>query len=207
MDQYVTVLDYGEDSFVERRSKFIGYAKPVKREEDAVAFINELRQKHWDATHNVYAYSLREGNITRYSDDGEPQGTAGIPVLDVIKKEGITDVVVVITRYFGGVLLGTGGLVRAYSNGAKIALAAAKPVVMRECAVCKLSCSYTAYGKISSLIPSDGGTVDDVVFTDKVDVRFHIPSENMGVFEKHLTDATAGSVFAEIIDNRYFMCE
>ncbi|MCR5636580.1 MAG: YigZ family protein [Clostridiales bacterium] len=207
MNEYITVSSYGEDSFVEKRSKFIGYAKPVQTEQEAVDFINELRQKHWDATHNVYAYVLREGNTARYSDDGEPQGTAGIPVLDVIKKTGICDVVVVVTRYFGGVLLGTGGLVRAYSNGAKIAIEAAKPVAMRECSVCKIKCSYTAYGKISSLIVSDGGKTDDTVFADNVEILFHIPTDSQSLFSKHLTDLTAGGVTAETIDKRYFMCQ
>ncbi|MBQ1830507.1 MAG: YigZ family protein, partial [Ruminococcus sp.] len=119
---YKTVAREASDEFVEKRSRFIGYVKPVKTEEEAVAFINQKRSEHWDARHNVYAYSLREGNIKRYSDDGEPSGTAGMPVLDVIVKNEIYDVCVVVTRYFGGVLLGTGGLVRAYSQGSKIAL-------------------------------------------------------------------------------------
>ena len=114
---YKTVAREASDEFVEKRSRFIGYVKPVKTEEEAVAFINQKRSEHWDARHNVYAYSLREGNIKRYSDDGEPSGTAGMPVLDVIVKNEIYDVCVVVTRYFGGVLLGTGGLVRAYSQG------------------------------------------------------------------------------------------
>ena len=98
---YKTVKEYGEAEFVEKRSRFIGYCKPVKTEEEAIAFINEKKSKHWDATHNVYAYCIREGNIKRYSDDGEPQGTAGIPTLDVLQKSGVTDAVVVVTRYFG----------------------------------------------------------------------------------------------------------
>ena len=117
MTEYITVKNSGEDEFVEKRSRFIGYCKPVKTQDEAVSFINEIRSKHWDATHNVYAYVLSDGQIMRYSDDGEPQGTAGVPVLDVIKKMGIVDVVVVVTRYFGGIMLGAGGLVRAYSKG------------------------------------------------------------------------------------------
>jgi len=130
MNEYRTIKYEADDSFVERRSRFIGYAKPVTTNEEAVAFINEIKAKHWDATHNVYAYVLRDGQIRRYSDDGEPQGTAGIPVLDVLLKENLTDLVVVVTRYFGGVLLGAGGLVRAYSHGAKIAVVAAKMINM-----------------------------------------------------------------------------
>ena len=108
--------------------------------------------RHWDARHNVYAYSLREGNIKRYSDDGEPSGTAGMPVLDVIVKNDLYDVCVVVTRYFGGILLGTGGLVRAYSQGSKIALQAGHPVLMQSCLLCEARCTYNQYGKISSLL-------------------------------------------------------
>ena len=111
MKDYLTIEGFAQDEFVEKKSRFIGYAKHVETEEEAVSFINEMKQKHWDATHNVYAYVLRNGQIRRYSDDGEPQGTAGIPTLDVILKEGIVDVCVVVTRYFGGILLGGGGLV------------------------------------------------------------------------------------------------
>ena len=122
MKDYKTVKTESHDEFTEKRSRFIGYVKPVKTEDEATGFISSIRSKHWDARHNVYAYSLREGNIKRYSDDGEPSGTAGMPVLDVITKNEVYDVCVVVTRYFGGVLLGTGGLVRAYSQGAKLAL-------------------------------------------------------------------------------------
>ena len=111
MDFYKTVLNEAQDEFVEKRSKFIGYCKPIKTEQEAIDFINEKRSIHWDATHNVYAYVLKDGNIQRYSDDSEPQGTAGVPTLDVIRKSGVVDCVVVVTRYFGGVLLGAGGLV------------------------------------------------------------------------------------------------
>ena len=110
---YKTVRRAAQDEFTEKRSRFIGYCAPVSTEAEATAFIEQLRRRHWDARHNVYAYSLREGNIRRYSDDGEPSGTAGMPVLDVIVKNGVCDVCVVVTRYFGGVLLGTGGVVRA----------------------------------------------------------------------------------------------
>ena len=132
MSEYKTVTMDTSDEFVEKRSRFIGYIRPVKTEEEAIAFINQIKSKHWDATHNVYAYCLREGQVKRYSDDGEPQGTAGIPTLDVLLKSEVTDVVVVTTRYFGGILLGGGGLVRAYSHAASLALAKAQVVTMRE---------------------------------------------------------------------------
>ena len=201
---YKTVLENASDEFVEKRSRFIGYCKPVKTEQEAIDFINEKRSEHWNATHNVYAYSLREGNIKRYSDDGEPSGTAGMPVLDVIVKNEIFDVVVVVTRYFGGVLLGTGGLVRAYSHGSKIAVEAAKPVIMQNCLVCEARCAYNQYGKVSSLIIGVGAAVDDTVYESDVLVKFHIKPELLGTLNKKLADATSGEVTVEQKDEQYF---
>lgn len=201
---YKTVLEYASNEFVEKRSRFIGYCKPVKTEQEAIDFINEKRSEHWNATHNVYAYSLREGNIKRYSDDGEPSGTAGMPVLDVIVKNEIFDVVVVVTRYFGGVLLGTGGLVRAYSHGSKIALEAAKPVIMQNCLVCETRCAYNQYGKVSSLIMGLGADVDDTVFGSDVLVKFHIKPDLLGTLNKKLADATSGEVVTQQTDKQYF---
>ena len=157
MAQYKTVLQEAQDDFVEKRSRFIGYARPVSTEAEALAFIAEKKSKHWDASHNVYAYILRDGGVMRYSDDGEPQGTAGIPVLDVLQKSGVTDVVVVATRYFGGILLGGGGLVRAYSHTASIALQAAGIVTMRECLMLEVLCDYGQYGRAAALVPECGG--------------------------------------------------
>lgn len=201
---YKTVLENASDEFVEKRSRFIGYCKPVKKEQEAIDFINEKRSEHWNATHNVYAYSLREGNIKRYSDDGEPSGTAGVPVLDVIVKNEIFDVVVVVTRYFGGVLLGTGGLVRAYSHGSKIAVEAAKPVIMQNCLVCEARCAYNQYGKVSSLIIGVGAAVDDTVYESDVLVKFHIKPDLLGTLNKKLADATSGGVTVEQKDEQYF---
>lgn len=201
---YKTVLENSSDEFVEKRSRFIGYCKPVKTEQEAIDFINEKRSEHWDATHNVYAYSLREGNIKRYSDDGEPSGTAGMPVLDVIVKNEIFDVVVVVTRYFGGVLLGTGGLVRAYSHGSKIAVEAAKPIIMQNCLVCEARCAYNQYGKVSSLIIGVGAAVDDTVYESDVLVKFHIKPDLLGTLNKKLADATSGEVTVEQKDEQYF---
>lgn len=201
---YKTVLENASDEFVEKRSRFIGYCKPVKTEQEAIDFINEKRSEHWNATHNVYAYSLREGNIKRYSDDGEPSGTAGMPVLDVIVKNEIFDVVVVVTRYFGGVLLGTGGLVRAYSHGSKIAVEAAKPVIMQNCIVCEARCAYNQYGKVSSLIIGVGAAIDDTVYESDVLVKFHIKPDLLGTLNKKLADATSGEVTVEQKDEQYF---
>lgn len=151
--EYTTIEGYAQAEFVERRSRFIGSILPVTCEEDALAFLTQKREQYWDATHNVYAYILRDGQLRRYSDDGEPQGTAGIPVLDVLQKEGLTDVAVVVTRYFGGVLLGAGGLVRAYSHGAKIAVDAAVKKTMSPATLFQLDFSYDLYGKISYILP------------------------------------------------------
>lgn len=201
---YKTVKLEASDEFVEKHSRFIGYCKPVKSESEAVEFINMIKKKHWDARHNCYAYSLREGQVRRYSDDGEPSGTAGIPMLDIITKSEAVDVVVVVTRYFGGVLLGTGGLVRAYSRGCKIALEAAQVVEMRLCCECEISCSYTRYGKLNTLIIDNGGIVDDVEYADDVTIKFHIPDELLPALDKQFADVTSGEICTEVVSEKYF---
>lgn len=203
-ESYQTVALETSDEFVEKRSRFIGYIKPVQTEEDAIAFIQSIKTKHWDARHNVYAYCLREGQIKRYSDDGEPQGTAGIPTLDVLLKTGITDVVVVVTRYFGGILLGGGGLVRAYSHAAKLAVDQAQVITMEVCQICALTCDYNQYGKVSSLIPECNGIIDDSEFGADVSISFHMTEEDLGQFESQLRDATCGSVSVERLDEKFF---
>ena len=201
---YVTVEKQAQDEFVERRSRFIGYVKPVTTEEEAQEFIAEIRARHWDATHNVYAYVIRDRNLCRYSDDHEPQGTAGVPVLDVIRKSGLTDVCVVVTRYFGGVLLGAGGLVRAYSHGASIGLAAAGRREMIVCYACSLTCSYSQYGKMAAMLPEGGAVLDDTIFEDNVTLCFHIPIGELGALNKKIQDATGGTVEVEISEEKYF---
>lgn len=203
MSEYKTVLNDADDFFIERKSKFIGYARPVTTVQEATDYINEIRSKHWDATHNVYAYVLRDGQTRRYSDDGEPQGTAGVPVLDVLLKEGLTDVCVVVTRYFGGILLGAGGLVRAYSHSAKIAVEAAKIVTMSLCCRAVIRCDYNFYGKLSSLVPESGGVIEDTEFTDSVAVTFCIPKDRFDVFNAKLVDLSFGKYKAEVIGEIY----
>ena len=204
MADYKTVRAAASGELTEKRSRFIGYCKPVSTEEEATAFIASIRSRHWDARHNVYAYSLREGNLRRYSDDGEPSGTAGMPVLDVLQKSGVTDVCVVVTRYFGGVLLGTGGLVRAYSQAARLGLNAAQVVLMERCACCTLRCSYTHYGKIASLLQEHGAGLDDTVYEAYVLLRFHIKPEALPGLNKALADATAGEIAVETEKEAYF---
>ena len=175
---YLTVAAEGTDEFTESRSRFIGFAKPVKTEEEALAFVATLKKQYWDAKHHVYAYVLRDARISRSTDDGEPQGTAGVPVLDVLQKQGITDCVVVVIRYFGGVLLGTGGLVRAYSKGASIAVQAAGVLERRLCSLGEVRCSYGEYGRVQPLVSEFGGVVDDSEFAEEVTLRLHLPCEN-----------------------------
>lgn len=203
MSGYLTLNEENHAEFTEKRSRFIGYAKPVSTAGEAVEFIEKIRSVHWDAKHNVYAYVLRESNTKRYSDDGEPQGTAGVPVLDVIEKSGVTDCVVVATRYFGGILLGGGGLVRAYSHTASIALEAAGIVEMKPFCVLKTECDYNFYGKLSSMIPEFAGSVENAEFTDKVSVSFLIPKENVSRFSSKLTDEGRGRYTFEIIEEKY----
>ncbi len=194
MEIYNTLGQYSAQEYIVKKSKFIGYAKPVKTEQDALAFIEEIRKKHWDATHNVYAYALREGSIKRFSDDGEPQGTAGMPVLNVITQEGITDCVVVVTRYFGGILLGGGGLVRAYSHSAKLAVDGAGVITLIPWLVLNLFCDYNLYGKIETLIRDTDGVISDTTFTDNVEITFRIEKDSINSFEKKLKDLTNGKV-------------
>ena len=206
MAEYKTVRKNAQDQFVEKRSRFIGYACPVQTEQEALDFIASKKSEHWDASHNVYAYILRDGTM-RFSDDGEPQGTAGMPVLDVLRKSGVTDVVTVATRYFGGILLGGGGLVRAYSHTASIALQAAQIITMRECLLLSLTCDYGQYGRVASLVSECGGVTDDTVFEEKVTVKFHLAPELLGTFRKKLADATNGQVDVTEDGKKFFEFE
>lgn len=199
MAEYKTVRKNAQDQFVEKRSRFIGYACPVQTEQETLDFITSKKTEHWDASHNVYAYILRDGTM-RFSDDGEPQGTAGMPALNVLQKEELTDCVLVVTRYFGGILLGGGGLVRAYSHAAKIAVDAGGIVTRAECSIVKIRCDYTFYGRLASLIPEQGGIVEDTAFEDVVTVKMRIPQELEPAFEARLVDLSNGTCRGEITD-------
>ncbi len=186
---YTTIAKESQAEIIEKRSRFIATVKPVKTEEEALAFLAELRQKYWNATHNVYAYIIEENNIMRYSDDGEPGGTAGLPVLDMLKKEGLTNLIVVVTRYFGGVLLGTGGLVHAYSKSAKAGVLAAGLVDMILCRKITLSCEYTLLGKLQNLLANYPGVIqEEAEYTDKVSLPLFLPEENADAFCASVTD-------------------
>ncbi len=190
---YLTVEKPAKDSFIEKKSEFIGYIAPVKTNDEAVAFISEIKSLHRKARHNVYAYILRQDNISRYSDDGEPQGTGGVPVLDVLRKRGLTDVCVVVTRYFGGILLGGGGLVRAYSHAASLACDAAKIMDMRQCHRLLISCDYNLYGKIGYILPEFKTMTVNEDFGGNVTIELLVMSEMLEGLRKKLTDITNGA--------------
>lgn len=192
MQEYKTVEKEASDFFIEKKSKFIGYAKPVKTQDDALEFISEIKSKHWDATHNVYAYVLRENNIQRYSDDGEPSGTAGVPVLDVMLKESLVDVCVVATRYFGGTLLGAGGLVRAYSHTSKIALEAAGIITMAQCSVMSAEVDYSFYDRLNILLSDFSAVILNTSFSDKVCVEFSVKENIADLLNAKLIDVSNG---------------
>ncbi len=203
MIAYRTIQKAAQVEFVDRRSRFIGQIRPVTSEEEAVAFIESVRKQYWDARHHVPAFILRDGDIRRFSDDGEPQGTAGMPTLDVLQKQNLTDCVVVITRYFGGILLGGGGLVRAYSHTAALAVEAAGITEMRPAFLQEIECSYTQYGWLAALVEASGGTVVDTVYTDAVTVRLLLDTDLQTMFEKQLTERSAGSLQPTILEEQY----
>ncbi len=200
---YTTIEREAVAEFEEKKSIFIGHAMPVKTEGEAVVFIKELKNKYRDATHNVFAYVLGDGTVQRYSDDGEPQGTAGMPVLDVIRKSGCTDTAIVVTRYFGGTLLGAGGLVRAYSHAAKLALDEANVITYEKYAVLKLTCSYSDYGKYLAETEKFGLINDGVDFAENVSMNLAVKSSRLSDFEKLISDASNGKLVPEKVGERF----
>ena len=203
VEEYRTVADAAEEEFIEKRSRFIGCVRPVSSEEEAQAFIAARKKQFWDATHNVWAYVTDGGRVRRFSDDGEPQGTAGMPTLDVLCKADVTDCAVVVTRYFGGILLGAGGLVRAYSHAAALALSAGRVVRRRLCPQFSLSCSYAQYGRVAPLIASAGGTVTDTAFTEEVTLHFWLPPEQEQPLRTALTEYSAGTLEPALEGNAF----
>lgn len=198
-----TLKDFASASFTEKKSEFIGSAAPVKTNDEAVSFINKIKSENRKARHNVYAYILRDQGITRYSDDGEPQGTGGVPVLEVLQKAGLYDVCVVVTRYFGGILLGTGGLTRAYSKGCKIAIEAAQIMEMHKAKTVSIFVNYSLYGKISSLLPSFDVKIISNEFSNDVCLKLMVKSENVLPLTEKITDESFGTAKIEISDEYY----
>ncbi|MGL6107964.1 YigZ family protein [Romboutsia sp.] len=195
MSTYKTVHEFGMDEIIIDKSTFIGYAKPIKTEEEAVEFVNEIKKKHKDATHNVWAYTIgKTMNIQRYSDDGEPQGTAGIPTLEVMKKEDLRDVAVVVTRYFGGIKLGAGGLVRAYTKGAKIGIDAAKIIEKVMYQEVRIKIDYNQLGKVQNEIMNMGYFVKDTVYEENVEMIVYSRLEEVQTLAERMIDATSATV-------------
>ena len=192
MNDYRTVQNQGEDEIVEKKSRFIASVAPCKTETEAIAFLSDVKKHFSDASHNVYAYVCRDNNSRRYSDDGEPQGTAGIPVLDVILKEGLTDICVIVTRYFGGTLLGAGGLVRAYTKAAKAGIDAAKPVNMILSDIFTVKTDYSDLGKLQYEIAQNGFTVKDTTFDSGVTLTVCTETARSGELIKRLTECSSG---------------
>ena len=203
-DIYTTVAKQAEAEIVEKRSKFISAIKSVETEEAALEFLNELRQKYWNATHNVYAYIIEENNIMRYSDDGEPGGTAGLPVLDLLKKEGLSNLIVVVTRYFGGILLGTGGLVHAYSKAAGAAVETAGLMDMILCRQITINCEYTLLGRLQNELSKWNSVIlGDAVYTDRVELPLYIPTAEAENFCNAITDKMNAQVRIKMGNTEY----
>lgn len=197
MTEYYVPTGPGDAEYVEKRSKFLGKVRPVESEEAARAFIDEMKKKYHDARHNCWCYVLKSG-VMRYSDDGEPQGTAGQPMLDVFNREGVTDAVCVITRYFGGVLLGAGPLLRAYQGTAKLALEAAGISVVRRWVELTIPCGYSLLGKITQEIPVWDGIVADTEYGADVVIKALLPEGRETDFAKRILDLSAGKVQATV---------
>ncbi len=202
-ESYTTLYKDGEFEFTEKRSRFIGYAKKVETEGEALEFVSTIKSLHKTATHNVFAYTLRTGNLQRYSDDGEPQGTAGLPVLDVLLRGEITDAAIVVTRYFGGTLLGTGGLVRAYSLAAARAVESAEPARMETCSVFELFCDYSDFDRINALLPSLGANITESAFSDRVRLVISLLKERSEEFLVKVRELTRGKGEPRLIEEKF----
>ena len=201
-NSYLTLGGEGSGIYTEKKSEFIGYAAHVETEEEAIEFIARIRHKHGDARHNVYAYLLRSG-AARYSDDGEPQGTAGVPVLETIKKGGFSDAVIVVTRYFGGILLGAGGLVRAYTAAAKAACDDARVVCLEELVEIRVECSYNEYQRLLPHIKRCELVTDDTVFTDVVTLSLAGRESDTSAFAEALGELSGGKLSPAVVGKRF----
>ncbi|RED54846.1 YigZ family protein [Cohnella lupini] len=206
LSRYSTVRQYGSKEIVIKKSRFIGHAKPVESEEEAVAFIEELKKKYWDATHNCSAYLIGERDqFQKALDDGEPSGTAGRPILEVIKHRGLKNVAVVVTRYYGGIMLGAGGLVRAYTDGAVAGIDAGDPIVKVLHQEVVVDVDYGWYGKLENELRGRGFRVGEVSFTDRVRVLCLPESGEAERFQAWITDFTQGQAFLEPGAETYFI--
>ena len=193
MEEYLVPTDFGEDEFYEKKSHFIGRLWPVETEEAALERIQQMKKQHYDATHNCWAYILKDGAV-RFSDDGEPGGTAGMPMLQVLQREGLYNCVCVVTRYFGGILLGAGGLVRASTKGAKIAVDAAGKSMKRVWSVLYVPCPYTFYERVKLEVAAWGGIIRDTQFGAEVELEILVPEAQAEPFLAKLIDMSAANV-------------
>lgn len=203
MTEYFVPTASSETEFMEKRSRFIGHVWRVETEEEARSLIAEMKSKHHDARHNCWCYLLHEGNVVRYSDDGEPQGTAGQPMLEMFRREGVENVCCVVTRYFGGILLGAGGLLRAYTRSAKDALDAAGISVVRRLVILGLNCPYHLFERTKLEVESLHGVVDEVTFAADVCLHLLLPEELVERFTEKVTEFTAGGVSLEVLGERF----
>jgi len=202
LSEYFIPAGAGEAEFVEKRSSFLGHVRYVETEDEAKAFVTEMKKKFYDARHNCWCYIIKDGAV-RYSDDGEPQGTAGIPMLEVLKREGVTNVVCVVTRYFGGVLLGTGGLLRAYTKSAKDALDAAGICVVRRWVKAEIACSYAMLERLKTECTAIGGVVADIEYSADVCLKLLLPEDKADAFSQRMADVTAGASELEITGEEF----
>ena len=198
IEPYKLPLCAADAEFTERKSRFISYITPVSSEEEALAFLRSIREKHRDATHNVYAYRIKNNNICRYSDDGEPSGTAGMPLLEAFLRQDIYDFCCVATRYFGGILLGAGGLIRAYARCGANAIDASGVGLMRELTMCLITLPYPLYENMKRLLNSSSAGNISEDFGAEVMLRFTLPSEDLQALEKDVTELTAGKVGIDV---------
>ena len=206
---YFTIKDESIAEFKEKKSIFIGHGKRVENEDEAKEFIQIIKNKHKQARHNVYAYIIGERReIQRYSDDGEPQGTGGIPMLEVLKKSDITDVVVVVTRYFGGILLGTGGLARAYSKGASLAIKEGGVVEKVNGVSLEIIIEYDLLGKVQHVCAKDNFYIENVEYTDIVKIKILCQYSNLENLKSQITEVSSGkALFEEEKEKMYFKLE
>ncbi len=202
-ETYTTLGAFGQGELEDRRSTFIGSAAHVGDEAAAREFVAGIKKKYSDARHNAWAYMMAEGNIARFSDDGEPQGTAGAPILGIIKGTGAVDCAVVVTRYFGGILLGTGGLVRAYSEAARLAVADAGIAIYREYAQISVTVSYSEYQRLSPELSRAAAIIDGVDFGAEVAVRAAVPADAVGALLLRVSEITSGKGKVSRLGVRY----
>ena len=202
-DEYLTPAGYGEAELIEKRSRFIGRVWPLESEAEALERLKEIRSRHWDATHNVYAYILRDNGVMRYSDDGEPQGTSGMPTLTVFRSKEIQNVLCIVTRYFGGILLGTGGLVRAYTQSAQLALRAAGVARVREWEELLIACPYGLYEKIRRELELAGAVVTAADFGTDVSLEALLETGKSEALNRRLQELSSGAVEALVMGSKF----